>query len=168
MRTWSKIMVAGFPDPGPEPARQDGEPAEQRRAALQAHAWRRMAYRAVHGADPAAREQMLEATAALIATGGDMPQPAREWLLFVLGSLSKTDTVPALYRGRPSNQLDDLHRVSLAAQRYLELAGANPRERVVDRLATLADEFAMSESKMTKLYKSRRFKELLTLYAEGR
>jgi hypothetical protein len=156
-----------FPDPGPEPARRPGESAAQRRALLEAHAWRKYAHLAVHGADPRWRAWMTDTAWRYVRAGAELPEPMRLWIAYVLQELSAGDAVPTHYRGRPADDARRAERRAAAAQRFAALEAQRPRPLLADRIAQVAHELGMSESAAQKLYKSPGFKELIALYREG-
>jgi hypothetical protein len=47
------------------------------------------------------REYLLGFVIKQLMAGAPLPEPAQEWLVFVLGSLRRDDAIPTLAKGRP-------------------------------------------------------------------
>lgn len=165
MRTWHSIM-RGFPAPGPRPKRRPGEPVDDYRARVEAHGWADYFYRAVHGADPWTKNHVAEIVANRIVSGASLPTAAKEWLLFVLGSLIRDNAVPAAYRGRPADGRAALERQMDLAKFILEHEMAHPKTTVVDRLHQAAAALNVSFATVRAIYYRPVFRDYLATLRE--
>jgi hypothetical protein len=159
MRPWPTIMKAGFPSAGPLPRRQAGESTDARRARVEAHGWADYVHRAVHGADPQIKNYVAELVAQHLAAGKPLPEPATEWLMFVLGTLIREDRVPAAFRGRPADRLATWDRRIALAKFMLEREQTHAHETVLQRLHAAAEGLHVSFAKVKGIYYSRVFRD---------
>jgi hypothetical protein len=164
MRSWSKIMK-GFPE-------VPGMPSKPRtRGSVERHGWQYYVYKAVHGNDPVHREYLIEVVARRLSSGAPLPEPAREWLLFVLGTLQRRHAVPHLAVGRP---IDHGATVRLYSDlfAFLRANSDKPKSRrlpISEALNRAAEKLSKSQSTIRKLYYSAGYKSWReTLRAERR
>lgn len=166
MRTWSEIM-AGFPEAGPLPKQRKGESQSDYNERLVAHAWADYNHRAVHGADPDRRRLQADMVAGWLMRG-ELPEPAAEWLLFVLGKLLQEDRIPTLHDGAPSDpRVKHYRRIDLA-HFLLARRQNNPKEKVVDQLHAAAVALNTSFSTIKDTYYSAPFKTLFIRLRDSR
>jgi hypothetical protein len=164
MRKLSEIM-AGFPEPGPMPKRKRDESDEAYQARIEEHGWQEMAYRAVHSADPGAGQTFAHYVTARLVWG-ELPTPAREWLLFVIGSLLQKDELPSLHSGRPSDPRARYQRLVKLARFIVADEKKRPKARKDARLDEAAKVLGQRWVLDTD-YKSKTFKELLKAMRAG-
>ncbi len=152
---------ADFPAPEPMPKPAPGEPDEDFLERFNDWNWRAWAWSAVLDKDPAQRAQAAEILVRALREDTALAPPLRNWLLFVTGTLLRTERLPYLYRGRDEDRRARGHLLMTIGRRFLELRDAQPRRAKVDIIATIAAEVGKSESTIEKLMKRPGFKDLL-------